>query len=72
MGSFGAAMYTNTYMILRGVGTGETGEARASPEIRGCIKSNSHIGKKKKIRRVFFFWVLHLKSYCSYAPEYSH
>ena len=29
MGSFGAAMYTNTYMILRGVGTGETGEAEA-------------------------------------------
>ena len=41
----------NTIFVVnvnRGVGTGETGEARASPEIRGCIKSNSHIGKKKK------------------------
>ena len=29
------------YVMVRGVGTGETGEACASPEIRGCLESNS-------------------------------
>ena len=49
--------------ICRGVGTGETSEARASPEIRGCLKSNR---QEKK----YVFWVLHLKLHCSYAPVY--
>ena len=39
----------------RGVGTGETGEARASPEIRGCLKSNSQIGKKRNMSGILFF-----------------
>ena len=42
--------------MCRGVGTGETGEARASPEIRGCLKSNIQIGKKKKYVGHSFFW----------------
>ena len=41
--------------IYRGVGTGETGEARASPEIRGCLKSNSKIGKKRNMSGILFF-----------------
>ena len=41
--------------IDRGVGTGETGEARASPEIRGCLKSNSQIGKKKNTSGILLF-----------------
>ena len=39
----------------RGVGIGETGEARASPEIRGCLKSNSKIGKKRNMSGILFF-----------------
>ena len=54
--------------MSRGVGTGETGEAHASPEIRGCIKSNRQ-EEKKCIGYSFFWGVLHLKLYCSYAPE---
>ena len=38
-------------VINRGVGTGETSEARASPEIRGYLKSN----KRKKICQTFIF-----------------
>ena len=41
--------------IFRGVGTGETGEARASPEIRGCLKSNSQKGKKRNMPGIVFF-----------------
>ena len=41
--------------MYRGVGTGETGEARASPEIRGCLKSNSQIARKKNVGYSFFF-----------------
>ena len=37
------------------VGTSETGEARASPEIRGCLKSNSQIGKKRNMSGILFF-----------------
>ena len=37
--------------INRGVGIGETGEARASLEIRGCLKSN----RQEKKTSVFFF-----------------
>ena len=64
-----SSILIKNFFIPRGVGTGETGEAHASPEIRGCLKSNIQIGKKKK-RRAFFFLVLHLKLYCSYAPVY--
>ena len=42
-------------LIDRGVGTGETGEARASPEIRGCLKKNSQIGKKNNMSGILFF-----------------
>ena len=38
--------------IPRGVGTGETGEARALPEIRGCIKSNR---QEKNMSGILFF-----------------
>ena len=51
--------------MCRGVGTGETGEARASPEIRGCLKSNR---KEKKYVGYSFFRVLHLKLHCSSTP----
>ena len=43
------------FTLAWGIGTGETGEARASPEIRGCLKSNSQIGKKRNCRVFFFF-----------------
>ena len=31
-------------LVLRGIGTGETGEAGASAEIRGCLKSKLIVG----------------------------
>ena len=45
---------TVCFHINRGVGTGETSEARASPEIRGYLKSNSQIGKKKNMPAILF------------------
>ena len=42
----------DTIIMARGVGTGETGEARASPEIRGCLKSNRQ--EKKYVGYSFF------------------
>ena len=41
--------------MYRGVGRGETGEALASLEIRGCLKSNIQIGKKKNTSGILFF-----------------
>ena len=50
-----ATFHFDKFFLTRGVGTGETGEARASPEIRGCLKSNSQIGKKRNMSGILFF-----------------
>ena len=47
-------LFILTSFFSRGVGTGETGEARASPEIRACLKSNSQIARKKNVGYSFF------------------
>ena len=48
-----SSILIKNFFIPRGVGTGETGEAHASPEIRGCLKSNRQ--EKKYVWYSIFF-----------------